>query len=281
MAGGQLSYLAIIAERPEALADFYAEHFGLSELGRSAAGDISMTDGYFNLTFLKQRRELGEADGGRGLHHFGLAIDDVGEIEARLRDFAPGTKLQPECGDLHHGEYRLHDPIGQIVSLSTRHFGVTPRPRGLPSIRHIAISVKQRDELAAFYANVFGLRETSVSQRRREANLPARHMGDGNTNLAILPDPDLIREMGEERELNDEQYAINTKGGLAHFGFVVASVDDVMRRMPPALSGAINQRPGDRRDMAEFRVFDPEWNGIDISQRKGFEVGFDVWVRAE
>jgi catechol 2,3-dioxygenase-like lactoylglutathione lyase family enzyme len=280
MATGQLSYLAIVAERPEALADFYSRHFGLTELGRSAAGDVSMTDGYFNLTFLKQRPGL-ETDNGKGLHHFGLAIDDIREIEARLEEHFPDVEIVPENGDLHHGEYRVRDPNGYPVSLSTRHFGVSPRPRGLPSIRHIAMSVPNREEVTRFYATIFGLRETSVSMRRRADNLPARHMGDGNTNLAILPDPDLIREMGEERELDERLYAINTKGGVAHFGFVVASVDDVLRGMPPDLAGASNERPGARRDMAEFRVFDPEWNGIDISQRKGFEVDFDVWVRAE
>jgi hypothetical protein len=51
--------------------------------------------------------------------------------------------------------------------------------------------------------------------------------------------------------------------------------------MPPELAGASNERPGARRDMAEFRVFDPEWNGIDVSQKKGFEVDRDVWIRAE
>ena len=90
-----------------------------------------------------------------------------------------------------------------------------------------------------------------------------------------------MREMGEESEVADQYYAFNTKGGLAHFGFVVASVEDVLSRMPPEIAGASNERPGARRDMAEFRVFDPEWNGIDISQRKGFEVDYDVWVRAE
>ncbi|HEY7062238.1 MAG TPA: VOC family protein [Chloroflexota bacterium] len=281
MALGQLSYLAIIAERPEALADFYGKHFGLTELGRSAAGDVSMTDGYFNLTFLKRRAGLGEAEDRLGLHHFGLMVPDIREVEARLEEFAPDVEILPESGDLHHGEYRVHDPNGYPVSLSTRHFGVSARPRGLPSLRHIAMSVPNREEVTSFYANVFGLRETSVSQRRRQDNKPARHMGDGNTNLAILPDPDLIRELGEEREVDERLYALNTRGGVAHFGFVVASVEDVMRGMPSELAGASNERPGARRDMAEFRVFDPEWNGIDISQRKGFEVDFDVWVRAE
>jgi len=281
MATAQLSYLAIISERPEVLADYYTTHFGLSELGRSADGDISMTDGFFNLTFLKSRPSLGEKEDRLGLHHFGLAISDIHEIEGRLEEFFPDVEILPENGDLHHGEYRVHDPNGYPVSLSLRHFGVTPRPRGLPSLRHIAVSVPNREEVTSFFVNVFGMRETSVSLRRRADGLPARHLGDGTTNLAVLPDPDLIKAMGEEAELNDKYFEINTRGGVAHFGFVVASVEDVLKRMPPELAGASNERPGARRDMAEFRVFDPEWNGIDVSQKKGFEVDRDVWVRAE
>jgi catechol 2,3-dioxygenase-like lactoylglutathione lyase family enzyme len=281
MAQAQLSYLAIISERPERLADFYATHFGLSELGRSAEGDVSMTDGFFNLTFLKRRPGLGEQEDRLGLHHFGLTVPDIRGIEGRLEEFFPDLELLPEPGDLHHGEYRVHDPNGYPVSISTRHFGVTPRPRALPSLRHIAISVPNREEVTSFFVNVFGMRETSLSLRRRADGKPARHLGDGATNLAVLPDPDMIRATGEESELEDKYFELNTRGGVAHFGFVVARVEDVMKRMPPDLAGAINERPGARRDMAEFRVFDPEWNGIDISQKKGFEVDRDVWVRAE
>jgi catechol 2,3-dioxygenase-like lactoylglutathione lyase family enzyme len=280
MATAHLSYLAIISERPETLADFYRTYFGLSELDRSLAGDISMTDGFFNLTFFKRRADLGESDDSVGAHHFGLAIDDIREIEARLKEFAPNADLQPENGDLHHGEYRVFDPNGYPVSLSTKHFGVTPRPRGFPSIHHIATSVPNRDEVVSFYVNVFGFQETSVSIGYRERNHPARHVGDGITNLAILPDPDLMRQLGEEREVGEQNMAINTKAGVAHFGFVVPDMEALMQRLPPELAGLTNQRPS-RRYMAEYRVFDPERNGIDLSQHLGFEVGFNTWVRAE
>ena len=279
MARPAMSYIAIVSERPDRLADFYQTYFGLTELGRSDAGDVSVTDGHFNLTFLKRRAGVDEDEAGPGLHHFGIAVEDIDEIKARLKEHAPFANLRPESGDLHHGEYRVTDPNGYPVSLSTRHFGVTPRPRGFPSLRHIAVSVPNRDEVTDFFVNVFGLRETSVSQQRRATNQPARHLGDGTTNLAVLPDPDLIRQLGEEREIPAEYQAINTRPGLAHFGFVVQDMEAIMDRMPPELSGANNKRPN-RRDMAECRVFDPEWNGIDLSQRLGFEVEFDQWVRA-
>jgi len=93
MVDAHLSYLAIISERPDTLADFYQTYFGLSVLGRSPAGDVSMTHGLFNLTFLKRRPDLGEADDRLGPHHFALAVDDIREIEARLKEFAPA----PSC----------------------------------------------------------------------------------------------------------------------------------------------------------------------------------------
>src|SRR4051812_15809895 len=208
-----MSYLAIVSERPDRLSDFYQTYFGLTELGRSDAGDVSVTDGHFNLTFVKRRAGLDEDEAGPGLHHFGIAVEDIDEIKARLKEDAPFANLREESGDLHHGEYRVTDPNGYPVSLSTRHFGVTPRPRGFPSLRHIALSVPNREAVTAFFVNVFGFRETSVSQQRRATNQPARHLGDGTTNLAVLPDPDLIRQLGEEREVAAEYQAINTRPG--------------------------------------------------------------------
>lgn len=279
MAHAHLSYLAIISERPEVLADFYATYFGMSALGRSPAGDISLTDGYFNLTFLKRRAGLGEADDRLGPHHFGLAVEDLGEVQKRLKTAFPNAELREESGDLYHGEARTFDPNGYPVSLSTRHFGVTPRPRSFPALHHIATSVPNRDEVVRFYVDVFGFQETSVSVGYRQRNHPARHVGDGRTNLAILPDPELMRQMGEEREVGEEHMALNTRGGVAHFGFVVPDMEALMQRLPAGLSGLTNQRPA-RRYMAEYRIFDPERNGVDLSQEKGFEVGYDVWVRA-
>ena len=70
----QIRYLSIITEHPDVLADFYATYLGVRELGRGPDGDISMTDGFYNLTFLKQRPGLGEPDDRLGLNHLGAAL---------------------------------------------------------------------------------------------------------------------------------------------------------------------------------------------------------------
>src|SRR5579862_514488 len=119
----QVSYLAMVSEQPERMANYYQTYFGLRELGRNADGDISLTDGFYNVSILKRRSGLGEDNDEVGIHHFGVAIDDIHEIEGRLEEFAPDCDIRGEKGDLHHGEYRLIDPNGLPVSLSVKHFG--------------------------------------------------------------------------------------------------------------------------------------------------------------
>jgi catechol-2,3-dioxygenase len=70
-----LRYVAFLAQDPSRLADFYQRFLGTEELGRSPEGDVSITDGYYNLTFFKRRPALGEMRMDLGLHHIGLEVD--------------------------------------------------------------------------------------------------------------------------------------------------------------------------------------------------------------
>jgi hypothetical protein len=220
-----------------------------------------------------------------GLSHFGIAVSDIHEVEANLEDYAPDADIQAEQGDLHHGEYRVVGPNGLPVSISTRNFGVSGDARRLPRIRHMALCMDPpNDPQAEFLVKVFGFREVSTSMQRRRDNVPVRFVGDGNINLALLayggtgfykagmekPHEDVFR--------NDAERAINSRNGLQHFGFVVADAQAVMDAQPPELRQWNNTR--EARDMAEHRVFDPDLNAIDLSQRSGFEVDFDKWENA-
>ena len=53
-----LRYIAYLANDPEKVVDFYHRFLGTEELGRSPEGDISITDGYYNLTFFRRRPSL-------------------------------------------------------------------------------------------------------------------------------------------------------------------------------------------------------------------------------
>ena len=79
--GSQIRYLAIVSEHPDTLARFYSTHFAMRELGRSDAGDIALTDGFYNISLLKPRGGASEP----GISHFGITIDDIREVEALQR----------------------------------------------------------------------------------------------------------------------------------------------------------------------------------------------------
>jgi catechol 2,3-dioxygenase-like lactoylglutathione lyase family enzyme len=278
-------YMAIVSDQPERLADFYARHFQMWELGRSDAGDVSITDGFLNVSLLKRRPGVEGASGRPGLSHFGIAVSDIREVEANLEEHLPSAELQAEPGDLHHGEYRVVGPNGLPVSISTTNFGVQGQARRLPRIRHMALCMDPpNDPQVDFLVNVFGFREVSTSLVRRRDNVPVRFVGDGNVNLALLVNGGAgFYKAGMERPhedvfKNDAERAINTKSGLQHFGFVVADAQAVMDAQPAALAQWNNKR--EARDMAEYRVFDPDLNAIDLSQRSGFEVDFDKWENA-
>jgi catechol 2,3-dioxygenase-like lactoylglutathione lyase family enzyme len=264
---GRIRYLAIVAKDPEAVADWYGTVFGTEVIGRSKGGDVSLSEGYFNISILKQRPELGEDARETGLHHVGLEIDSVDALRHRLDGFEPGTRLESEPGDLHHGEWRIYDPNGYPVSLSTTSFGLSTERRGLPGVRHVACAVPNTNRVIELYTRVLGMRELPTSFKRRQANLGNRFAGDGFINLAVHPHPpDKGREHGRD-----------PKVGVNHFGFLVPDCAAVLDQL--GVSPGDFQRPADR-PYSEYRVYDPEGNG-DISQLKGWEVDVDKWETAE
>jgi catechol 2,3-dioxygenase-like lactoylglutathione lyase family enzyme len=262
---GRVRYIAMVAKEPDRLADWYGTTFQTEVLGHSASGDISVTDGFFHIALLKQRPELGPDGQGLGLHHIGIEVDDLGAFERRLKAFDPAARLEREPDDLHHGEYRVFDPNGVVVSVSTRAFGLGAEQRGIPGIRHIAYAVPDTDRGLDFYTQVFEMRELPTSQLRRQQRLRNRFAGDGCTNLALHPYP-------------PDRPGQAPKPGVNHFGFLVTSTAAILDQLGHS-THADQVRPADR-PYAEFRVQDPEANLVDISQLKGWEIDTDRWDRA-
>jgi catechol 2,3-dioxygenase-like lactoylglutathione lyase family enzyme len=265
----RIRYLAIVSEQPEQLARFYASHFAMRELGRSN-GDIALTDGFYNVSIVKPRDGFSEP----GFSHFGIEVEDIREVEGRLEDFAPGADIKAEPGGLCHGEYRVSDPNGLTVSLSERHFNVPPGTRGLPAIRHVALSVANNDQVLDFYSNIFGFREPTTSKNIRVNGTgnPTRFAADGATSLAILRYP----VDADVEEPKGGWAARHLRQGVNHFGFLVNDIENFLARLP---EGSVSKRPA-VRPMTEYRVLDPEANEIDISQHKGYEIDVDVWEHA-
>lgn len=261
-----IRYLALLSRDPDALAKFYTTYMGMGELGRSAEGDVTVTDGAFNLTLFKHRESLNEPNMANGFHHLGIAVDSLDEVEARYREFYPRGTVVRESGDLQHGEMRIYDPECHPVTLSERNFNLGPAKAGVPRIAHIAMGALDPAAVYDFYADVFGFPEMLIAhaEAAKEPGYRNRHLGDGFTNVAI-------QAFYNDREGHEARH------GIAHIGFVV---EDAMALAESARGIATLTRRPSSRVQSEVRMRDPEGNGYDLS-RRGWEVGIDKWARVE
>jgi catechol 2,3-dioxygenase-like lactoylglutathione lyase family enzyme len=260
-----LRYVAFLSENPENVTEFYRRFLRTEELGRSSDGDISITDGFYNLTFFKKRLALGEMRMESGLHHIGLEVDNLENVKGKFLALNPRGVILQEPDDVHHGEIRIHDPECHPVSLSTRGFGVlASKERQFHRIRHIAYNALDPETLLRFYTEVLGLREVPSSYQRRQQGLENRFCGDGKTNLALHPFYNRI-------EGHEARFGIN------HIGFLVNDMQAIIADLSNVLK--IAPRPS-TRPYAEFRFRDPEGNALDLSQTKGWEVDINKWETA-
>jgi catechol-2,3-dioxygenase len=261
-----LRYVAYLADEPTKLVDFYGRFFGTEELGRTPEGDITVTDGFYNLTFFKKRPALGEMNMEVGLHHIGLQVDDLEEVKGRYLKLNPRGMIIQEANDLQHGEIRLHDPECRPVTVSTANFGVpASKEKQFPRVRHIAYNALDPDTMLLFYTQVFRLREIPPSYQRRQQGLGNRFCADGKTNLAIHPFYSPV-------EGHEAKYGIN------HIGFLTNTMQATMAELSHVLK--IAPRPSTRL-YAEVRFRDIEGNALDLSQTKGWEVDVDKWESAQ
>src|SRR5512132_1530831 len=118
----RIGYLAMLCADPAALAGFYRHNFGMEEAGHSADGDVTLTDGSFNLTLFRHRAELREPRMEPGLHHLGIAVDNIDAVVARYQARYPRGTVIAERGDLQHGQARIYDPECNPVTLSQNGF---------------------------------------------------------------------------------------------------------------------------------------------------------------
>jgi catechol 2,3-dioxygenase-like lactoylglutathione lyase family enzyme len=262
----RIRYLAMLCVAPAALAGFYVRNLGMNEIGRSAEGDVTLSDGNFSLTLLRYRGELREPHMAFGLHHLGIAVERIDDIVARYRALYPRGTVVAESGDLHHGEARIYDPECNPVTLSQKNFGLGPAAPRVPRIAHIALNALDPEAILAFYRDVFELRElfAAHAQSRQRPGYRNKHVGDGETNVAI-------------QAFYNEEEGHEARFGIAHFGVLVSDSAATAERVK-ADGATVKARPA-HRTQSEIRMRDPEGNGCDLSQR-GWEVDTDKWVRA-
>jgi catechol 2,3-dioxygenase-like lactoylglutathione lyase family enzyme len=114
-----------------------------------------------------------------------------------------------------------------------------------PKIRHIALYARDTEKLAAFYVDVFDMKNIHNSGPGK-----SQYLSDGYLTLAILP----------------HRLEGSAAIGLNHFGFSVEDRAGVTERLIAAGVEDPKARPADR-PYAEFRAVDLEGNWFDLSER--------------
>ena len=254
----RLSYMAIMCREPERLEEYYEHWFGFEPIQRAANGSIYLIDGAMTMGLLRQGSANGEENQDLGLHHVGFEVESVAEIERRLREFDPAQALQRRPAEDPYATHRLVDPEGILIDPSERGYGNKGEKR-IPGIRHIAMACNDPPRKFEFYSHVFGMRDVErydVLAPRKPGKPPSRFAGDGFINLALLTWP-----------------VTEPRMGFNHFGILTPDPHGLMYRIVEVNPSRLDQRPPDR--FAEYRIWDPEGNALDLSEKKGFQVDVD------
>ncbi len=235
----QLRQLVIAAEDPSSLAGFYQSVFDLDKIDE-AKGSVFLSDGVFNLALVPEADP--QKQGFKHLSFDTVRVESIGKKLAQVNDSETDLVAVQSLTGV---EYELHDPDGNTVGICRRAFDVAYEKRPVP-IRHIALYTPNPQRMADFYCKVLDMNEVEKTDRS------SIFVSDGYFNLALL------------FQRKEEPM------GLNHFGFHVKSNEEMQTRAEMAGVRRGAARPA-RIPFAEYRVHDPEGNGIDISQ-KGWRV---------
>ncbi len=229
----RIQHAAIVSENFVREAKFYESVFGMK---RSKPGSeeeekairtnyaVSISDGYVGVTMIG--RKPGYVP---GLHHFGVDVDDVGEAIARIKKKYPEVAVLKRPSNRPFATYGAHDPEGNYFDLtqegmSNRRDVYTVRP-GSPQaeeqrehprrIHHLKLRVMNAPAMAAFYRDLFDLKEAD-----KAIEDPNFYLTDGRMTLIIA-----------QWKMSDFEGAGIDRPGIEHIGFQVESVEAVKKEL--------------------------------------------------
>jgi catechol 2,3-dioxygenase-like lactoylglutathione lyase family enzyme len=118
----KLRHIAIAAKDPDAMAEFYKQAFGFTEVRRSdgpLAYGCHLSDGVIDLAILRFKTDqIGKGLDYTGLHHFGVLVDDLPEYEKKLAALG-GTHYidrdEPKAG---YFEAKFYGPEGVLFDIA-------------------------------------------------------------------------------------------------------------------------------------------------------------------
>lgn len=133
----KLRHIAIAAEDPYATAEFYKQAFDFVEIRRTQpAGEgksygVFLSDGTLNMAILRFGWDQGHGLDFRGIHHFGVLVEDVDDFSKKLESL--GAKHYVDQGqDGHQAGYfekKFFGPEGVLFDIAEHGWaGAEPLP---------------------------------------------------------------------------------------------------------------------------------------------------------
>jgi catechol 2,3-dioxygenase-like lactoylglutathione lyase family enzyme len=180
----KIRHVAIVSEQYALEGRFYEAIFGMrSSSDTRPERAVTVSDGYVGLNI--NPRKAGRA---AGLDHFGLEVEDVEAVRARLRERYPAVQVLARPSTRPFAGISTHDPDGNVFDLSQKSMEnrtsvyVEPPREQARSISHLAIRTLNPERIAAFYADVFGLEPAA-----RKPGATSYAVSDGRVTLVLMP----------------------------------------------------------------------------------------------
>ncbi len=266
----KINHIAIVSQEYALLSYFYQTVFGMrtSPNFKRPGRAITVGDGFAGLNI--NPRKAGRP---AGLDHFGVEVDDTGEVLERLRahegaDHIERPSTRPFAG------ITANDPDGNIFDLSQKKManraGIYVENDGAQNprrISHIALRTRRPDGMARFYQDVFGFAEAAA-----KPGDPNHYLSDGKVTLVIIP-----------WRIRDYEGTNILAPGLDHIGFSVEDAAALKRDIEaaidanPAMQGIVPGRGIEgaarlelaRRQApyADFFIGDPDFTLVAVSGR--------------
>lgn len=257
----RLRHLAISSTNGAQMRTFYETVFGMKRDGTNV-----VTDGYVGLNV----NSRGKGRQG-GFDHFGLEVEDLETVFARLRDDYPSIQVLKRPSNRPFASFGTHDPAGNVFDLSQA--GLENRrgfyaegsdQRNARHISHVMLRAVEAGKLADFYQDVFELRA-----QNKAPDDPSFYLSDGTVTLVIAP-----------WRIMDYAGTGIERPALEHIGFEVESMEAFVADLErltatrPELFPPSTQR-GDEGDTrlrllatcqhGEYQLADPDNVLLDVS----------------
>ena len=180
----RIRHIAIVSDQYALEGKFYEAAFGMTTADKTRPERaVTVSDGYVGLNI--NPRKAGRP---AGLDHFGIEVDDLERVLARIAERYPAVEVLKRPATRPFAGISTHDPAGNIFDLSqqsmenrTSVYVEPPRERER-AVSHIALRTLIAEQTARFYADVFGL--DALPRKRGDPNF---YLSDGRVTLMLMP----------------------------------------------------------------------------------------------